>query len=115
MRWLLCRFNISPNAYYNYLKHRKAEYYARKESVKTRICEIYHSHNGIDGYRTITVYLVQEGYFYSPATIHRYMNVELNLKSIVRPGKPEYQSGKPHKIFENLLDQGFTAREANRK
>ena len=31
LRWLLHRFNICPNAYYNYRKHRKADHYARRE------------------------------------------------------------------------------------
>ena len=115
MRWLLCKFNLCPNAYYNYRKHRKAEYHARKEAVKKRIREIYHSHNGVDGYRTMALYLAREGYSYSPATIHKYMNAELGLKSIVRPRKPEYRYGKPHKVFENRLNQDFAAQRANQK
>ena len=37
LRWLLRRFNICPNAYYNYRKHRKADPYARRER-KDRCC-----------------------------------------------------------------------------
>lgn len=43
------------------------------------------------------------------------MNRELGLKSIVRPNKPGYVSGKPHKLFDNKLHQDFTADEINRK
>ena len=43
------------------------------------------------------------------------MNTELGLHSIVRPKKPEYEHGKPHKIFDNKLNQDFTADEINRK
>ena len=43
------------------------------------------------------------------------MNKELKLHSIVRPKKPEYEHGKPHKIFENKLKQDFTADEINQK
>ena len=39
----------------------------------------------------------------------------LGLKSIVRLKKPEYKHGKPHKIFENKLQQNFTAEKANQK
>ena len=35
----------------------------------------------------MTVYLARKGYHYSPATIHKYMNAELGLRSIVRPQK----------------------------
>lgn len=63
----------------------------------------------------MTIYLTRKGYHYSPTTIHKYMNVELNLKSIVRPRKPAYRYGKPHKIFENRLKQDFTAQKVNQK
>lgn len=57
----------------------------------------------------------RKGYQYSPATIHRYMNQELGLHSIVRPKRPGYERGKPHKVFENKLHQNFTAQEKNQK
>ena len=77
--------------------------------------DIYHSHHGVDGYRTMRVYLARKGYHYSPATIHKYMNTELGLHSIVRPKKPDYKHGKAHKVFENKLNQDFTADKANQK
>ena len=115
LRWLLRRLNIYPNAYYNYRKHRKADYYAHKAEVQTQIQKIYHSHNGVDGYRSMKVYLERKGHFYSPTTIHKYMNTELGLHSIVRPKKPGYKHGKPHKVFDNKLKQDFTADEINQK
>ena len=81
----------------------------------TQIRDIYHSHHGVDGYRSMTVYLARRGYHYSPATIHKYMNTELGLYSIVRPKKPDYEHGKPHKVFENKLGQNFTADKVNQK
>ena len=80
-----------------------------------QIEEIYHSHNGIDGYRSMTVYPELRGYGYSATTIHKYMNTELGLRSVVRPKKPDYEYGKPHKIFKNKLKQDFTATEVNQK
>ena len=112
---MLKRLQIYPNAYYNYRKHRKADYYAQKEKVKEQIKEIYHAHNGVDGYRSMTVYLSRRGYHYSFTTIHKYMNVELGLSSIVRPKKPKPNDTKPHKIFENKLEQDFTAEQPNQK
>lgn len=61
------------------------------------------------------VYLARRGYNYSPATIHKYMNTQLGLHSIVRPKKPGCEHGKPHKIFENKLHQDFTADKVNQK
>ncbi|PWM22226.1 MAG: IS3 family transposase [Clostridiales bacterium] len=115
LRWLLRRLEICPNAYYNYRKHRKADYYARKAEVQAQIQEIYHSHNGVDGYRSMKVYLERKGYSYSAVTVHKYMNTELDLRSTVRPKKPGYEHGKPHKVFDNQLNQNFTADEINRK
>jgi transposase InsO family protein len=43
------------------------------------------------------------------------MNTELGLHSIVRPKKTECGHGKAHKVFENKLNQNFTADEINRK
>ena len=109
------RLGICPNAYYNYRKHRKADYYTQKSEVLSQIEDIYHSHNGVDGYRSMTVYLARRGYGYSTTTIHKYMNTELGLRSIVRPRRPSHVHGKPHRVFENRLKQDFTADTVNQK
>lgn len=90
VRWLLKRLNILPNAYYNFLKNRKSEYHKRKEKIKHEIVDIYHSHNGTDGYRTVHAYLLRKGYSISCVTVHKYMNTELQLFSITRKRKPNY-------------------------
>ena len=115
MRWLLRRFHICPNAYYNYRKHRKADYYALRDEVLSEITDIYHKHHGVIGYRSMQVYLKREGISYSRTTIHKYMNILLGLKSIVRPKKPAYKHGESHKVFENKINQDFTASEINQK
>ena len=106
---------ICPNAYYNYRKHRKVDYYTQKAEVLEQIEEIYHSHNGVDGYRSMAVYLARKGYNYSAVTVHKYMNTELGLRSIVRPKKPGYEYCKLHKVFENKLNQDFHADGVNQK
>jgi len=63
----------------------------------------------------MTVYLGRRGYHYSSTTIHKYMNRELGLHSIVRPKKPGTRPGKPHKVFGNLLGQEFRADRPNQK
>ena len=92
------RLGICPNAYYNYRKHRKADDYAQKEAAKALIREIYHMHNGVAGYRTMTVYLARMGCHYSAVTIHKYMNTEMRLHSLVRPKKPGYVTGAENRI-----------------
>ena len=61
------------------------------------------------------VYLARRGYHYSSATIHKYMNTQMRLFSVVRPKKPSYEHGKPHQVFENKLHQDFTAEKPNQK
>lgn len=109
------KLNILPNAYYNFLKNRKAEYHKHKEKIKREIADIYHSHNGTDGYRTVHAYLLRRGYKISRMTVHKYMNTELELFSIVRRRKPNYEYGAPHKVFENKLQQDFKADSINEK
>ena len=115
VRWLLKRLSILPNAYYNFLKNRKSEYHKRKEKIKHEIVDIYHSHNGTDGYRTVHAYLLRKGYSISCVTVHKYMNTELQLFSITRKRKPNYEYGAPHKVFENKLHQDFKAESINQK
>ena len=79
------------------------------------IQEIYHKHNGVDGYRSMKVYWERKGINLSNLTVHKYMNKELKLNSIVRRKKPDYRKGKPHKIFDNLIKQEFRADSRNEK
>jgi transposase InsO family protein len=115
VRWLLRRLHIHPNAYYNYRKHRKTSYQEERGHILQQIEEVYHEHNGVAGYRQIQVYLARKGIKRSALTIHVYMNQILGLHSIVRPKKPDYCKGKPHKIFPNLLNQDFTGDGINKK
>lgn len=112
---MLKRLNIYPNAYYNYLKNRKADYYQQKENLKKEIVDIYHSHGGVDGYRTVHTYLLRKGYSISKLTVHKYMNTELKLFSVARKRKSDYEYGAPHKVFKNKLNQEFSADKINQK
>ena len=115
IRWLLRRLGIHPNAYYNYLKHRKSAYYAQKEQIKEQIRAIYHAHGGVDGYRPMKVYLERRNIKLSVRTVHRYMNTEMGLMPVVRRKRPGYQKSKPHKVFRNILEQDFSCDEINTK
>ena len=115
VRWLLRRLHIYPNAYYNYLKNRKKESIQEKENIKSKIKEIYHSNNGILGHRQIKKFLQRlYNINISKTTAHKYLNKELKLSSIARVKRLNYKKGKPHKIFENLLNQNFYVSEPNK-
>lgn len=83
--------------------------------MRNKIKSIYHEHGGIDGYRSMSIYLKRKGLYYSSLTIHKYMNSELGLHSVVRRRRPGSRKGTPHKIFENLLSQDFVAESVNQK
>ena len=104
-----------PNAYYNYRKHRRAKEAARKQTILRQIQAIYHETNGVAGYRRMQIHLARKGIHLSALTVHKYMNTELGLHSIVRRKAPRYQGGPSHKKFENLLKQDFTATQINQK
>ena len=109
------KFSICPNAYYNYLKNRKAVYHQKKTDIKASIRDIYHSHGGVDGYRTMQIYLHRKGIDISSATVHKYMNTEMQLFSISRKRKPVYKYSEVHKVYDNKLKRKFQADEINQK
>ena len=61
------------------------------------------------------VYLKRRNINLSALTVHRYMNKEMGLKSIVRRRKPGYTKGHPYKLFRNILEQDFACDEINTK
>ena len=115
LRRLLEKCRVYPNAFYNFLKQRKAKHRLEKTHILAQIEEIYHSHNGIDGYRKMKVYLQRRHINLSLPTVHKYMNGELHLRAVVRRKNPLYQKSSPHKIFPDLLQRDFTAESKNKK
>ncbi len=57
--------------------------------------------------------LEKQGIFISNLTVHKYMNIDLKLFSVVRRKKPGYKKGVANKIFLNLLKQKFNASKPN--
>lgn len=107
LRWLLRKFQLSPNAYYNYLKQHKAVYKERKERIQEEIKSIYYKHNGLLGHRTMRIFLLRKG-------IHKYMKKELSLHATIMIKKPKYVRGTKNKSFANLLKQDFRADSKNK-
>ena len=105
---------ICPNAYYNYLKHKKAAYHAGKTEICDEIKSIYHEFGGILGHRSMRIFLLRKGIILSKTTVFKYMNKELRLLCICRRRRPGYKKGQAHKIFPNLLNQHFEVSEKNK-
>ena len=109
LRWLCQQFGISPNCYYNYKKDAKRKYYKRLARIFELIKYVYYNNNRVIGYRAMRIFIKHYGYEVSNTTMHKYMNKELNLCAVIMHSKPGYKAGKKHKIFDNLLNQNFTA------
>lgn len=114
VRWLLNKFHIYPNAYYNYRKLRKTNYYKNKHRIHEEIKSIYDNSNRIIGHRAMKIFLARKGIFLSKPTIHKYRNKELNLHSVVMRKKRAYIQGIKNKIAPNLLHQNFTVSVKNK-
>ncbi len=78
------------------------------------IKKLYHDAGGRPGYRMMQQLLAKKGIFLSAQTVHRYMNVELGLKSVTRKRKPRFNKGaEAYAVFENLLKRDFHADKRN--
>lgn len=108
---------IYPNGYYNYRKHRKDAKLKEKEKLLKVITEIYHMRSGRMGYRSMWLYLRNEGYSISLQTVRKYMNVELCLKSVTRKKKRKnvVSQEDSFKTFDNLLMRNFHTDSINSK
>lgn len=116
INWLLKRMHLSPNAYYNYRKHRKSAKEKEKASILKVIEQLYHESGGRPGYRMMQQLLKNKGIELSVQTVRKYMNVELGLKSVTRKAKYRYHKGpEAYSVAENLLKQEFTANGRNEK
>lgn len=105
---------MAPNAYYNYLKDKKAGYRKEKQKILEKIKYIYYNNNRIIGHRGMKVFLAREGIYLSKTTVHGYMNQELGLHAVTMRKKQAYVRGEKNKVFPNLLKQNFSADAKNR-
>lgn len=115
-----CQTNEEAKVDYDYMKEnlqlkKQLAEFQKKDEIKNSIRKIYHSHGGVDGYRIIHAYLIRTGHDISRLTVHKYMNTEMQLFSISRKKKPEYEHGIAHKVYENKLNQDFHADAINQK
>ena len=87
----------------------------QKKKILNTINVVYHDHNGVDGYRSMRVFLARKNIILSNPTVHKYMNKELHLYSIVCKKNYHYENGEAHKIFPNLINEEFSAKKINQK
>lgn len=98
----------------NYLKGKKA-YDIQKKKACSKITQIYHENHGRLGHRNMRIFLELQGIILSKVIVHKYMNKELAIHSIVMYKRPSYIKGHTHKIFPNLLQQNFSTTDTLKK
>lgn len=65
------------------------------------------------GHSKMRAFLQREGISLSKTTVHKYMNRELQLRSICRRKRPAYHRRLAHKIFPNLLKRKVSLKQPN--
>ena len=79
---------MSPNVYYYWIKNSKNNAKnITKQVILNKITKLYHENGGVYGYHKTRKYLADECIYLSSATVHKYMNKELGLKSLQRRKK----------------------------
>lgn len=114
VRWLLRKFSLSSNFYYNYLKNTKSKYQKQQQRIYEEIKYIYSNNNRIIGHRVRKIFLSRKGIHLSKTTMHQYRNRDLSLYAVVMHKKPAYVKRVKNKIFSNLLHQNFHIEERNK-
>lgn len=82
-------------------------------SLKAQIQAIYHSNQGLYGYRRVALQINKEQAV-SEKLVKRLMD-KLKLKSLVRPKKYRSYRGEEGRIAPNLLERNFVAQRPNKK
>ena len=83
-------------------------------TIKIKITELFHEHQGRYGYRRITTELHNQNFAINHKTVQRLMK-ELELVCRVRMKKYRSYKGEVGKVAENLLDRNFQAQKPNQK
>ena len=108
--------NIYPNVYYNYRKHRKGAGEKKKAFGLKMIEKTYHECGGRTGHRMMQKMILNKEICLSAQTIHKYMNTELELRSVSRKAKYRYRKGtEAYAIFDDLLGRDFKVKGRDEK
>lgn len=98
---------MSRSGYYKWLNRKPTASERRLRKLMDGIQHVYEKHQGIYGYRRITIYL---NHFLNAKVNHkcdyRLMKL-LNLKAVIRRRRYTYKRHKPFHITENILNRKF--------
>lgn len=103
---------MARSTYYYWAK--QINFPDKYKEIKERISQIFEEHQGLYGYRIITLELQNQGYLINHKTVRRLMNT-LGLKSLIRTKKYQSYRGQARRFAPNLLKRDFQASKPNQK
>lgn len=109
------KLHINRSSYYKWKNRKPSKSQLINEQLIEWIKELYEKHNGILGYRqmTITVNRIHK-VKYNKKRIYRLMQI-LHLKSVCRAKKKKYIKSTPEVTADNILNRQFYADKPNEK
>lgn len=98
---------VNRSSYYKWLNRKPTVSEKRLQKLMELILRVYKMHQGIYGYRRITIYL---NHFLNAKVnhkcVHRLMNL-LHLKAVIRRKRKTYKAHKPSHVAANILNREF--------
>lgn len=112
----LCQLaGVSRSGYYKWLSHEATVSEQENQLIMAKIMELHAAHNGILGYRRMTLYVNRElGTNYNPKRILRLMRL-LGISSIIRRKRGYCTKAGFKNIEGNILNRDFKASAPNEK
>ena len=108
-------YDIARSAYYKWLNRLKPFHEIENEKLLTLICEIYEEHDGILGYRQMTINLYRDyDWTVNHKRVYRLMKVA-GIQSVCRKKRKNYVRCTPEIIAENVLNRDFKADSIHEK
>jgi putative transposase len=112
----LCEIgHINRSSYYKWIHRKETELEKENRKLIKEIKSIYEEHNGIFGYRQITLHLNRKlKKHYNKKRIYRLMKL-VGLKSVVRRKKKWVHRPSDSNVADNILNRDFSAGHPNEK
>lgn len=107
--------DIQRSSYYKWVKRVPTEEEVLNESILKEIKVLHKKHQGIYGYRRMTMNINRIfGRTFNVKRIRRIMKVA-GIESVIRRKRKRYQKSTPQHVAENILNREFTAEKPNQK
>ena len=113
---ILCQIlKVSRSGYYKWLNHKETQSERENKKIMEAMKELHKFHNGILGYRRMTIFLNRQfATNYNKKRIRRLMKI-LGIRSVIRRVRHSCTKAGDRFYAENILNRDFTATAPNQK